>query len=411
MQKKLIALAIASLSSAAFAQSNVTISGTLSAGGEQYKIGSANTITRAAGVNTTANTENRISDQSSRIIFNGEEKLGNGMSAWFQIDSRFAFDTGGGAIGGGNTALGLKGNWGMAGIGRWDVHYDTFAINGIEGYAGGQSLQDMNGHGIMAQVGGQTLAVGSRAANAAFYITPTMSGFTGRLALTTAAVAEGSGVGNSTTVSDLGAGYGYQAMLGYANGPINAFISVYGLNAEGRASNAVGGNLANDQRSTRVGAAYTFPMGIKVGLGWDRSTLKNVASVAAGGAVTASTVGGNNSNDMTRSAWMLPISYTTGAHNFYYTFAKAGNISSITTASAGAKQNTLGYAYTLSKRSTVGVFWTKLTNDNTTTSTFSNGGGAANTSYNLFGLAANGGTATHSGESAQQLYVGLTHKF
>src|SRR5207247_7575367 len=82
--------------------------------------------------------EPRVSDQSSRIIFSGTQDLGGGTRAWFQLDSRFQSDVGGstqtntGATtainlwAGGNTGVGLAGDWGKLTIGRWDLHYLEF---------------------------------------------------------------------------------------------------------------------------------------------------------------------------------------------------------------------------------------------------------------------------------------------
>ena len=63
MQKKIIAAAVAGLLAVpAFAQSNVTISGLVKAGWEQYK------LSGATGGGWDYSNENRISDQSARVI-------------------------------------------------------------------------------------------------------------------------------------------------------------------------------------------------------------------------------------------------------------------------------------------------------------------------------------------------------
>ena len=65
MQKKLIALAVAGLvSGGAFAQTNVTISGLVRLSVEQYKLSNV-----GAGFDSSA--ENRVSDQSSMLVFSG----------------------------------------------------------------------------------------------------------------------------------------------------------------------------------------------------------------------------------------------------------------------------------------------------------------------------------------------------
>jgi predicted porin len=133
MQKKIIALAIAGLSSVAFAQSNVTISGQFRVGIDSVSAGGAT----AAGANLTSRM--RVTDENSTLRFAGEEKLGNGMTAWFQVESAIGTSDnigtsgaqGGGAnsatIGTRNTAVGIKGNWGNFFVGKWDTHYSSHA--------------------------------------------------------------------------------------------------------------------------------------------------------------------------------------------------------------------------------------------------------------------------------------------
>ncbi|MBH1976354.1 MAG: porin, partial [Rhodocyclales bacterium] len=84
MQKKLIALALASLSSAAFADAtNVTIYGVADA--------TFDIISISDNANNTPNF-NRVSTNGSHIGFRGTENLGNGLSAIFQFESEANFD-------------------------------------------------------------------------------------------------------------------------------------------------------------------------------------------------------------------------------------------------------------------------------------------------------------------------------
>jgi predicted porin len=82
MQKKLIALAIAGLSSAAFAQTNVTIYGVADGTFDYIKVSSNNAV---GGVGNPSNT--RVSSNGSHLGFKGTENLGNGMKAIFQFES------------------------------------------------------------------------------------------------------------------------------------------------------------------------------------------------------------------------------------------------------------------------------------------------------------------------------------
>lgn len=412
MQKKLIALAIAGLSSTAFAQSNVTVSGTIGASYDNYSLSGATTA-RATYRQTM------VSDQSSAIVLSGQEDLGGGMKAWFQIDSRLTMDRGNAGVnnystslqtsglGNGNTAIGFMGNWGKVGVGRWDLHYDSLA--GIENLGIAPALAARFGHfGVMANVGGAAaaaatqIAVGSRSSNVMFYETPTFSGFNGRIAYSTNAYG-GEGEANLAAANgDTGNGSSYNIKLNYSNGPLAAVYSYWNHKIEDRGNYTAGwavvaAGITNtptavaapnpaDQNSNRLGVAYTFPMGLKVGLAWDRSTVKSNAATG----------------DRTRTAWMLPISYTMGAHVFAFNYAKAGKTSG---SAAGADDNAarqwlLGYAYNLSKRTTVGVQYMRLDNN-------------ANAAYSLAGAsAANTGlTAQAAGEDSKLVSFNVRHAF
>jgi predicted porin len=362
MQKKLIAAAVAGLLAApAFAQSNVTISGLVKAGYEDYK------LTNVAGFNS----EERISDQASRIIFAGNEDLGGGLKAFFQLDARFSTDLGA-LAGTGNTGVGLMGGWGKLTLGRWDIHYNEFGA--IESNRAG-SLQSFAGPGIMSQVNGTSITTVSRTANLAKFDTANLGGFTATVAASTSPRAsEGSGANNGSD------GQAWNVAARYAAGPLVVGASYYDEDSEGATSNAA------DQKGMRAWAGYTFPMGLKVGLGWDRSENR----VANGEGFTK------------RNAWFVPVSYTMGAHGLYLTYARAGNLSGpnggATTTDTGATQWMLGYDYALSKRTSVGAYYTKLNNK-------------PNAGYDFFGLGANGATATAAGNDARQIYIGMAHSF
>jgi predicted porin len=413
---KIIALAVAGLvSGGAFAQANVTVSGNIGVSYDQYTLGGAT-------VGRTTYRQNMVTDHSSAIILKGEENLGNGMTAWFQIDSRLTMDRGRAAasqygqpyttsgLGDGNTAIGLKGNFGTVGIGRWDAHYDAFAA--IESYGAGALAARVGYFGIMAQVAGAQIALGSRAANLMFYDTPTWNGFNARIAYSTAAGGgEGEGAQLVAGGSDPGAGRAIQLRANYANGPVAAVFSYFNHRIEDRnsytACAAAPTTLAltcpptltaapnpADQRSTRLGVAYTFPMGLKVGLGWDRSEVSNNAAVAAGATGAPARTAGN----FTRTAWMLPIKYSMGNHDLHWTYAKAGNTTNVG-GSNGATQNVFAYGYNFSKRTSIGVQYITVSNSSEGVHAF----GAVN--------AGTGYQAVQAGEDPKLISFNVRHFF
>ncbi len=393
-KKRLIAAVVGSmLAPAAFAQ--ITISGQVKDGFEMYKLGAGNAAAPAASYHY----EPRVSDQSSRIIFSGTQDLGGGTRAWFQLDSRFQSDVGGstqnantgpGTTGpttginlwaGGNTGVGLAGNWGKLTIGRWDLHYLEFIP--IEfGYAG--SLQDLLGAGPMAQVNGSVIANGTRTPNVIMWDSANMGGVTARVAYSTAFTTNLTGV-----TSDEGSGKGTNGSKGgaltaavrYSRGPLGLGASYWTATPEAAASSPAG-----QQRSLRLWGGYTLPMGLKVGLGFDNSQRRQAAAEA-----------------MTkRNAFMVPLAYNFGSHTAYLTLVKVGKLSGPNAAgptdSTDATAFALGWEYALSKLATFGVFYAKIDNK-------------ANAAYNFFSLSANGATAATAGESAAQLYAGFSYRF
>ena len=390
MQKKIIALAVAGLmSGAAFAQSNVTISGLVRMSAEQYKLSNV-------GAGNQSSTENRISDQSSMLVFSGKEDLGGGMYAGFVIDNRFSPDLG--AFGAsGNTNINLGGNWGRVAMGRQDLHYGT-AIESYKAY----TLQNILSNGPFAQVMGYTIANGTRTPNVLMYDSPNMSGFSARVALSSNwAANEGRGTAAAgAAVGDPGKGKATNIALNYANGPIKAGYSYWKAEVEGGKLNAAVTAAATatamptmsnaDQRGDTLQFSYAFPMGVSVGLAWNKSKVQWA------------------DGDASRTAWLLPISYTFGASQVAFTYNKVGNVSTGgvlagNNSDTGANAYTLAYGYSLSKRTNIGIAYTKL--DNKT-----------NATYNLFALTTNGATPVGSanaaaGSDVSQMSVNMNHSF
>src|SRR5271154_5572406 len=136
MNKKLLAVAVAGAFTAAplaaFAQSTVTISGFFKTSVEDISIHSYGAApnggpsSRPAGSN---NSEGRLADDLSRIVFNIVEDLGGGMSAVAQADMRFDASNPSSGLPpmSGNTHVGLRGSWGQVRAGLQDLHYNATA--------------------------------------------------------------------------------------------------------------------------------------------------------------------------------------------------------------------------------------------------------------------------------------------
>jgi len=204
MQKKIIALAIAGLAStAAFAQSNVTIYGRMDLGGV-YRTGDSGGV---------ANTEGKYEIASgvgagSRIGFKGVEDLGNGLKALFQSEFGIGIDqtatgTTAATWTNRNSYVGLTGGFGTVVAGRLDgVRYGVF--NTYDPFAGGTI-------GNFTQM---TIQV-DRADNAIAYISPNFSGFGLVLAYAT-------NIAGPETLANNGDAGLQTIMATYDNGPISA---------------------------------------------------------------------------------------------------------------------------------------------------------------------------------------------
>src|SRR5574343_2085912 len=203
MQKKIIALAIAGLAStAAFAQSNVTIYGRMDLGGV-YRDGNSGGVNGVEGKYEIASGVG----SGSRIGFKGVEDLGNGLKAVFQSEFGIAIDQ----VSGSSSAswtnrtsyVGLTGGFGTVVAGRLDgVRYGVF--NTFDPFAGGTI-------GNFTQM---TIQV-DRADNAIAYISPNFSGF----GLVLAYSSNTAGAENKANNGDAQL---HTIMGTYDNGPISA---------------------------------------------------------------------------------------------------------------------------------------------------------------------------------------------
>jgi predicted porin len=416
MNKKLLAIAVAGALAApgfAFAQaSSVTISGMFKVGFEGLKYSNEDApVTRLNG------TQSRVVDNSSRIIFNSVEDLGGGTSAIAQLDVRFAPDQAStiqtsNPIGSGNSWVGLKSNaWGMVRLGRLDLHYGK-APSDLTNRAGALQAATTS---LFDFIGGQPIANASRTQNVIKYDSPNWSGFTVGAAwsanpvgnseqdmLNTAPLAVQSAIvpgaapgvaavvplvagttpGGTNTNRD---GNGYTINPEYTSGPFQIGYSYW--NAKPDAPTAG----TNDQIGHSLYGYWKFG-GLKVGLGWNRSELENSNS----GVRVAE-----------RDAWSIPVAYTMGPHSFYGHYTQAQNVKSdivvvnnLNVDNTGAKMFAFAYEYALSKRTSLGLTYAQIRNDD-------------NIAYNFFTSAALGSTdaVPTNGTKLQLLQATVFHAF
>jgi predicted porin len=375
MNKKLVAVAVAGLFAApvaALAQSSVTISGLLKGGVEDLKY--RNFGGGVVGGRNGSSSNYGIVDDSSRIIFNVVEDLGGGMQAVGQLDARWAPDTG--ALGGtGNSHIGLqnRNSWGRIIFGRQDVHYfnrESDLTNKNSLRADSISLLAYAGaYGAVGSTpnGGTAIANATRTPNILHYTSPNWSGFTVTAAWSSASGAPaaagspasvGLASANDADLTGTHRGNAWTINPNYAASNWQVGYSYWKQKTESSVA------TANDQRSDRAYGSYTFNLGgggLKVGLVFDYSKL-----TAVGGGATTSK----------RDVWSIPIGYHWGNHNIdgHYTWAQRDKATAANGLDTKATMFAIGYAYDLSKRTSVGVTYAQINNHtNAGYSFFTNG--------------------------------------
>ncbi len=360
MNKKLLAVAVATvLAAPATALAQVTISGVFKVGIDQFKL---NNSARAGNKN-----EMRITDNSSRVIFTVTEDLGGGLAAIGQWDVRAPMDSAASMSNSGNTWVGLRSNsWGSMTLGRHDLHYgkqpDDIASKAGALMAAAVSLMDYAGGG------GTAIAVTSRTANVVRWDSPSWGGFTMTAAYSTSVGATEGDLGGTVK----GNAYNFNPAFTASNWQLGA--SLWNSKGEG-----VGG----EQDGMVVYGFMRFG-GFKVGAALNSSTITSAA--------------GADTSD--RTAWTIPISYTTGAHNFYAHYTKADD-DDIMAGATDAKMFAVAYVYDLSKRTSVGVTYAKLDN-------------SAQANYSFFtntGSLGSTGSAQLAGEDATLIAFTVRHAF
>ena len=329
MNKKLIALAVASASLAPVVASAQTANPVTLYGRALVMFES---VKADGGGATPIPTRNRVSDSLSFLGVRGTEDLGNNLKAFFQMEYQFRISENSvspGVITGRNSAVGLQGSFGSVLLGRWDTPFKTATI-AIDPYADttmAALATGMNDRGNFDRRENQTVQ----------YWSPNMSGFQVRAAY--AGNERRTPLVNPSNLSFSGTytqgpfyvGYvwerhkdQYKAYTSAANA-----VPVAGASERGQ---AVFGNVT-------LGA---FKLGAMAEYFKKENPNNGVASTKAGS-----------------KSLMFAATYTAGRNAFIYsyvnnkdgTFQTAGNAQA--PAQAVCKVNTVGYNYEFSRRTTL----------------------------------------------------------
>lgn len=334
MKKSLISIAVlGAMSSAAFAQSNVTIYGILDAGIVSERGGKDGNVTKVSSGTASA----------SRIGFKGTEDLGGGLNAIFKLETGVKVDDGqldntSNRLFNRESYVGLSSKTaGTLTLGRQYTPYyevlrdvaDPFAV----GYAG-------TAKNIFPVAGAET-----RNDNAVVYRTPNQFGFVGTVSYSLGEVA-----------SDASAQRQLGASLVYGNGPLNVALVYNNRNNKTALlkNQEIGHNgmiAANyDFKIVKAYVAFSQDKGL------NSSPLNNVTTNTNpyGYAGVAS----KDSTD-TLVGLTAPVGDTAGTVMASFIRKNDKEV-----ANRDANQWALGYSYALSKRTSTYVSYAKIKNKN-----------------------------------------------
>ena len=277
--------------SAAFAQSSVTLYGRVNTTVEHQKDGDV--------------SKTGLFNNNSRFGFKGQEDLGGGLKAGFQLESGFDSSSGASAASffGRQSEVNLSGGFGMVRLGNFisESYYATADFISNHNHNTGSSADAL-------------YAYPARDINKIAYRTPSLGGATFEAGWAMHEQPNGTGGKNSL---DLAANYE---------------IGKLGLGA--------GYSKLGDKNQFAVRASYStgpFVLGAYV------QRDKNVF------------FSGNRTN------LRLSAAYIMGVSEFHVNVGRAGNYSNVS--NSAATQYTLGYNYNLSKRTKVYTYYTRVNNN------------------------------------------------
>ena len=408
MQKKLIAVAVASVLAApvaALAQtSTVNIYGQIT-----YEYGRGDQGTGRPDVDTAQ------TPGGSAIGFRGEEKLGGGLSAWFQCESSAdvrAMNQDGFCTR--NSAVGFKGGFGNLHFGRWDTPMKRALNQGTVGAEGtglmGMSFIAFGGSGgadaTESNDSDQRQRWKRREAGLIYYESPVFSGFqvlgavsSGNFAVNSSAVDATPNpkprvwsLAGTYTSGPLRVGLGYERhdeFGAHQGSPASCGLSTAGV-ITCTASSLPTTSL--DDNAWGISAAYTFAGKVKVG-----GTYLDAEYETAPG------------REMDKKIWTLGVEWNiAGPHTIAAQYANAGDTKGNSLVGiqtnggveasgpdTGGDAWSIAYRYAFSKRTSLRIAYVRMDND---------------TNSNVYRI---GGTASllRNGENVDSLAFRIVHKF
>lgn len=349
MNKTHIALAIAALMPAAAAMADVTIYGEIRGGYEYNKTYSS---TLSLDGNNKLQGGSEINDWTSRIGFKGNEDLGNGLKAIWQVENRVHID---GASNSGDTFatrdsfIGLAGDsWGKIRLGRLSNYANDMMEQVDPGYYSNQSVGGL----------GYFTRLDDRVNNAVRYDSPNWNGFSFALLYGTdesRKVVNGSTTNNQTW--NLGLSYENSGFFGKYNYQNWNDADKVGGNKDWHRLEA--GYMANN---LYVALGYQQIQGYGFGSFYNGKVGTAVSDLVAAnlvannpGLTLAQANAAINSLKLKTKEAALTLGYTFGAFTPYFSYVKGydASLNGNTIDKSGYDQFVLALDYALSKRTEV----------------------------------------------------------
>ena len=338
MNKKLIALAVAGATVAPAVMAQTANPVTLY--GRAYVLFES---TKASGGATAPQaSRNRVTDQSSLFGIRGTEDLGDGLKAFFQLETVFRLDqsaavgnTTASTFANRNSGVGVQGDFGSVLLGRWDTPWKvvTTAID---------PFGDLTPGGLSGNVQDRS-NFDRRENNTVQWWSPNWSGFQFRAGYA-------ANEGKTATVNPSGI-----SLTGtYTQGPVYVGYAwerhkdQYG--AYNRTAAAAAATTGADETGQAIFGNFTFgPM--RVGLMSQR--FKKNAGPTVLAAAQPSDLKSN----------MLALTYTAGKSQFIWSYMRSKDgAAKNATVQPDCKTNVLGYFYNFSRRTSFLAQWTQINN-------------------------------------------------
>jgi len=353
MQKKIVALAVAGLSTAAFAQTNVTIYGVADVSVQGISASQGKARTDASG-NVMS-----LQSNSSLLGFKGTEDLGNGLKALFQAettldmvgnqkgyeaDQAVSYSSGNGLFSSAmrDTYVGLNSKYGTV-LGGYISTPVRSSLTSFDVMPGATGVSEITKQMTAQRYGSAAQFQTAGRATAIAYAMPTLYGFDASIAYTGS---NNNGTTNSETISTTTCNDSVSACSATPQSAFgfNLGWTGYGVNVKGafqQNNNNFINSSIGDYTTYLVGAMYTGLPGLKVSGVYARNTL---------GTNAASALTQNGAGKITNNQWWMGASYRMGNWEPAVSASMSSDMDGSSIQQLGSRQWTARVGYYLSKR-------------------------------------------------------------